>query len=198
MLNNIPCCVHGCPNSAISTQDVCYNHITDKEAYWAQARASLAEHPKLSWLNLAHITFKDMDLSDKQFFFTSFSHCRFINISTKNQIMHLCFFDYSVLDNCEMVGPKHTNCVFAGAQFHNTIIKDAVLFQSNYNNCVLRNVSIVETDLYNARFIGSHLENVNFFDCNLKNVDFRHSRRHNVTFRYSNFEDAIFDEKDEA
>jgi uncharacterized protein YjbI with pentapeptide repeats len=198
MFNQTPCAVSGCPNHAVAFRDMCYNHVEDKAAYLSEFRAYFAEHKKIARLNFACVPIEDMDIAEKQFLFVSFKNCVFKNVTFTNNILHMCFLDYAVFENCSAIGSKHTNCVFAGARMLDMLIKDSNMLQDNFNNCVIRNVSITGVDLYNSRFIGSRMENSEFGDCNLKNVDFRRSLRKEIMYKYSNYEDAFFDEKDEV
>jgi uncharacterized protein YjbI with pentapeptide repeats len=196
MLNLMPCAAEGCPNHAVSFRDVCYDHIDDKEAYLGELFEHLRTDQKFIGLNLAHVPFEGIDLSDKIFLLVDFNGARFRNNVTHNLIFHICFYDYAVFEACRIIGAKYTHCVFAGTRFSDTLFEGSNTLQNNFNNSVMRNVTFNESDLYNSRFLASDLEDTLFRDCNLKNVDFRHSIRRNVTFKYSNHEDAIFDEKE--
>ncbi|MDR3200330.1 MAG: pentapeptide repeat-containing protein [Spirochaetales bacterium] len=198
MFNFKPCVVSGCPNHAVSFQDVCYNHVEQKDAYRENLYSYLKNNDKFAGLNLAYVPFIDLDIREKVFLLVDFNHALLRNVVSENLTLHMCFLDYSTFDSCKLVGSKHTHCVFAGARMTDTRITDANMLQNNFNNTVLKNVSFNESDLYNSRFIAGRLEDTAFHDCNLKNVDFRRSLRQNITFKYSNSEDAIFDPEDES
>ncbi|MDR1625821.1 MAG: pentapeptide repeat-containing protein, partial [Spirochaetia bacterium] len=192
----LPCAVAGCANHAVSFRNVCYGHIEDKEAYRKELFSYLEKEEKFIGLNLANVPLEGLELNGKVFLLVDFNGARIRNVVTRNLLLHMCFYDYAVFENCKTLDTKYTNCVFAGARFSDTLFEGSNMLQNNFNNSVMRNVMFNESDLYNSRFLAGDLEDSGFRDCNLKNVDFRRSIRRNVTFKYSNPEDAIFDEKE--
>ncbi|MDR1316048.1 MAG: pentapeptide repeat-containing protein [Spirochaetales bacterium] len=196
MLNLLPCAAAGCPNHAVSFRDVCYSHIDDKEAYRRELFAYLEKEEKFIGLNLAYVPLEGLELSGKVFMLVDFHGTQFRNIVMRNILLHICFYDYALFEDCRIIQAKYTSCVFAGARLSGVLFEDSNMLQNNFNNSIMKNVTFKESDLYNTRFLAGDLENTHFNDCNLKNVDFRRTVRKNVTFKYSNYEDAIFDEKE--
>ena len=197
------CLVTYCKNNALSTFDqdgnlteeksYCLDHIPNPGQIKQQIYEYIKNNDKIIGLNACGLIFKDINLSNKQFFGCNFTPCTFTNLHSENTKMRMCVFDYTVFSDCNLINCHSIFTSFSQCTFTHSLFTSSDMIQTNFNGAKAYQSSFDDSDLFNSRFRKATLVNTSFRNCNLKKCNFIDSVRSNVSFKMSNTREAIFD-----
>lgn len=202
MFSQNNCLVHHCRNTALSTFDengeltadasYCLDHIPDPGKIKNDIYTYIANHEKIVGLNACGLIFQNLDFSGKKFYGCNFTHCTFLNIHSDKLLLKMCFFDFAVFNDCNLIHSNTLFTSFSGVTFTHTLFTASDMIQNNFNGIKSFQSSFDDSDLFNSRFISATLIDTSFRNCNLKKANFCSTKRENVSFKMSNTREAIF------
>ncbi len=196
------CLVHYCKNIALSTfnengeiideKSYCLDHSPNPGKAKEEIYKYIQEHDIIVGLNANGLIFKDLDLSNKKFYGCSFIHCTFSNIHSENLLLKMCIFDFTIMNDCNLIKSNIIYTSFSGSNFTHCLFTSSDMIQDNFNGIKAFQSSFDDSDLFNSRFINATLVDTSFRNCNLKKALFYETKRTNVSFKMSNTREAAF------
>ena len=202
MFSTNKCLVHYCNNMALSTvnekgeienqKSYCLDHSPNPGKSKEDIVKYIHEHDTIIGLNANGLLLQDSDLSNKKFYGCSFIHCTFSNIRSQNLLLKMCIFDFTVMNDCNLLNSNIIFTSFSGSTFTHCLFTSSDMIQDNFNGIKAYQSSFDDSDLFNSRFINATLVDTSYRNCNLKKTLFYDTKRTNVSFKMSNTREAAF------